>query len=67
MKAIIARAQGWGPDQEATARKLGLFRPRYSALVNGHVQVFSLDTLVAIAARSGLRVRVSAVRPYRAR
>lgn len=64
MKAIIGRAQGWCLDQDSTARKLGLFRSRYSALLNGHVEVFSLDTLVAIAAKAGLRVRVSAVRPY---
>jgi predicted XRE-type DNA-binding protein len=65
IKAITKHVEAWGKSQQGAARKLGLSQPRLNTLLNGHADAFSLDTLVAIAAKAGLQVRVSAVRRYR--
>jgi predicted XRE-type DNA-binding protein len=45
-------AQGW--TQAETARRLGITQPRVSKLKKGHLQDFSLDMLLTLAARAGL-------------
>ena len=65
IKAIAKHVEAWGKSQQAAAKKLGLSQPRLNALLNIHADAFSLDMLVAIAAKAGLQVRVSAVRHYR--
>jgi predicted XRE-type DNA-binding protein len=47
---------GW--SQTMAAQNLGLTQPRVSDLVRGKISKFSLDTLVNIAARLGLRTRL---------
>jgi predicted XRE-type DNA-binding protein len=64
-RAIRTRVESWGLTRDAAARKLGVTRPRLSALVAGEVNLFSLDTLVALAAKAGLTIRISATRSYR--
>ena len=53
--------------QGELAERLGLSRPRLSRLLKRDVDLFGLDSLAAIAARSGLTVRLSIARPYRKR
>jgi len=53
--------------QARLAELLGLSRPRMSRLLKRDVELFGLDSLAAIAARSGLTVRVSVARPYHKR
>lgn len=63
--AIGERLQSIPLTQAQKADRLGITQPRLNALLNGHLEQFSLDALVNLAARTGLSVRVSATRPYR--
>ncbi|PAT31739.1 transcriptional regulator [Vandammella animalimorsus] len=45
--------KGW--TQAEAARHLGITQPRVSRLIKGKVEDFSLDILVTLAARAGLR------------
>lgn len=47
-----------GLTQAETAKKLGLTQPRLNALLKGRINLFSLDSLVNIASRAGLSVRM---------
>jgi predicted XRE-type DNA-binding protein len=47
------KAQGW--TQAEAARRLGITQPRVSRLIKGQWQDFSLDMLLTLAARAGLR------------
>ena len=47
-----------GLTQAQAAAKLGLTQPRLNALLKGRINLFSLDSLVNIASRSGLSVRM---------
>lgn len=64
-RAIKTRVESWRVTREAAAMKLGVTRPRLSALVAEEVTLFSLDTLVTLAAKAGLTIRISATRRYR--
>lgn len=54
------KTQGW--TQAEAAQKLGITQPRVSRLIRGKVEDFSLDMLLTLAARAGLRpeLRLSA-------
>ena len=65
MKAIANQLETWGKSQQVMAKKLGVSQPRLNVLLKGNVESFSLDTLIAIAAKAGLNVRLSAVRKYK--
>lgn len=47
------KAQGW--TQAEAARRLGITQPRVSRLTRGRWQDFSLDMLLTLAARAGLK------------
>lgn len=47
----------------AVAKRLGIARPRFNALLRGRIGQFDLDALVTIAVRAGLRVDLEIVRP----
>ncbi len=47
-----------GMTQAKAAKVLGLATPRLNALLKGKIGLFSLDTLVKIATRAGLSVRL---------
>ncbi len=47
-----------GTTQAQAAKALGLTTPRFNALLKGKITLFSLDALVNIATRAGLRVRL---------
>ena len=40
------------------AKTLGLTTPRFNALLRGKINLFSLDALVNIAVRAGLRIEL---------
>ena len=63
MIAIREIVATWGVTQAAAAKKLGLTQPRMNDLLRGRINKFSLDTLMDIATRAGLAVRVEVVRP----
>lgn len=70
LEAIAAQLERYlneDTTQTELARRLGLSRPRISRLLKRDVDLFGLDSLAAIAARSGLAVRLGIARPYRKR
>jgi predicted XRE-type DNA-binding protein len=58
MLAIEKQVLRWKLPQEASAKKLGLTRPRLSDLLRGKIDKFSLDALMVIAVRAGLKVEL---------
>ncbi|MFE1514357.1 helix-turn-helix domain-containing protein [Corynebacterium bovis] len=48
---------GW--SQHTAGEHLGITQPRVSALVNGHIDKFSLDALVTIGAHVGIYLRLA--------
>ena len=49
-----------GLTQAEAAQLLGVTQPRVSDLVRGKIDVFSIDTLVKMLSRAGVRVTVTA-------
>jgi predicted XRE-type DNA-binding protein len=49
-----------GLTQAAAARLLAVSQPRVSDLVRGRIELFSIDTLVTMLAKAGVRVTVTA-------
>jgi len=62
---IIERISERKLTQARTAQLIGVTQPRISDLMRGRLDLFSLDTLVDIADRVGLRTRMI-VSPKRA-
>jgi predicted XRE-type DNA-binding protein len=58
MIAISEAVSAWGMTQMDAARRLGVTQPRLNDLLRGRVGKFSLDALVALAARAGLAVHL---------
>jgi predicted XRE-type DNA-binding protein len=58
MIAINEAVSAWGVTQMDAARRLGVTQPRVNDLLRGRVGKFSLDALVALAARAGLAVHM---------
>ncbi len=56
--AIERRVRSWKLTQAAAARRLGVTQPRLNDLLQGKIAKFSLDTLVDLAAKAGLSVRI---------
>jgi predicted XRE-type DNA-binding protein len=52
--------EGEGLTQAEAARLLGVTQPRVSALMRGKIDLFSIDTLVKMLSRMGIRVTVTA-------
>ncbi len=63
--AIRERIAGTSATQAELADWLGITRPRLNRLLKREVALFGLDSLVGLACRAGLTVRVSTTRPYR--
>jgi predicted XRE-type DNA-binding protein len=53
--------------QRAAAKLFGVTQPRISDLVRGKIDLFSIDTLVSMLARAGMRVEVRFARAGRRR
>jgi len=47
-----------GLTQADAAKALGLTQPRLNALLKGRIDLFSLDALVNVATKAGLKVRL---------
>ena len=58
MMALEGQIRGQGWTQAETARRLGVTQPRVSDLLRGKINLFGLDTLVAMAAAVGLRIQL---------
>ena len=50
--------RGWATTQAKAARRLGITQPRLNDLLHGKINKFSLDTLLALATRAGLKVKI---------
>jgi predicted XRE-type DNA-binding protein len=56
----LIRRSGW--SQREAAAKFGVTQPRISDLTRGRIDLFSLDTLVDMAAAGGLKPRITVKR-----
>jgi predicted XRE-type DNA-binding protein len=56
--AISEAVAAWHVTQTEAARRLGVTQPRLNDLLRGRIGNFSLDALVALAARAGLGVHL---------
>jgi len=59
MMAITERIKAEGLNQTEAAKKLDITQPRVSALIQGKIESFRLDTLVNMAHRLGLHVSMN--------
>lgn len=55
--ALLIRRRRW--TQVTAAKRLGVTQPRVSNLLRGKIHLFSIDALVEMAGRAGLRVEVT--------
>ncbi len=51
---LFIRDQGW--TQKEAAARLGVTQPRISDLMRGRIDLFSIDALLALLWRAGVRV-----------
>ena len=58
MIAINDEVRGWKTTQVQAARRLGITQPRLNDLLHGKINKFSLDTLMTLASRAGLKVTI---------
>jgi predicted XRE-type DNA-binding protein len=58
MIAIRDAVAAWRTTQAAAAKRLRLTQPRMNDLLRGRIAKFSLDALIDLATRAGLRVRL---------
>ena len=59
MTALTELINQRGLTQHQAARLLGVSQPRISNLVGGKLDLFSVDTLIALLARAGAEVTVA--------
>ncbi|HXZ00394.1 MAG TPA: XRE family transcriptional regulator [Stellaceae bacterium] len=59
MVAIKHRVDRWNTTQAQAARRLGITQPRLNDLLHGKINKFSLDTLLTLATRAGLKVKIA--------
>lgn len=60
LRSLRAQVSTWTGTQTDHASRLGITQPRYSRLMRGDEDSFTLDHLVKIAARAGLHMQVTA-------
>lgn len=58
MIAVQQAVASWKLTQSAAARKLAVTQPRLNDLLRGRIDKFSLDALILLATRAGLKVRL---------
>jgi len=59
MIAINDTIRAWDTTQAQAASRLGVTQPRLNDLLQGKINKFSLDTLLTLAGRAGLKVRIN--------
>ena len=67
MMSLAETIREQGMTQAQAAKLFGVTQPRVSDLVRGKVNLFSLDTLIDMAATAGMGPVVKVSRPKRAR
>jgi len=58
MMEIDKYIQREGISQAEAAKRLGVTQPRISGVVRGKIELFSVDTLIAMLAQAGLNVKI---------
>jgi len=58
MIVIKETVRRWNTTQAQAARRLGITQPRLNDLLQGKISKFSLDTLMTLATRAGLKVKI---------
>jgi len=58
MIAINEKVRSWNTTQLRAAHRLGITQPRLNDLLHGKINKFSLDTLLTLATRAGLKVKI---------
>jgi predicted XRE-type DNA-binding protein len=58
MSAVIDVVEGWDITQAAAARRLGVTQPRLNDLLKGRFHKSSLDALLILARKAGLKVEI---------
>jgi predicted XRE-type DNA-binding protein len=58
MSALTDVVERWNLTQAAAAKRLGITQPRLNDLLKGRFHKFSLDTLLILARRAGLKVEI---------
>ena len=58
MASLTAAVRRWNMTQAKAARRLGITQPRLNDLLHGKINKFSLDTLLTLATRAGLKVKI---------
>lgn len=58
MDAIIKEVSSWEVTQREAAERLGIKQPRLNALLKQRIGLFSLDALVELAIRAGIKVDI---------
>jgi predicted XRE-type DNA-binding protein len=59
MIAINDTIRAWNTTQAQAASRLGVTQPRLNDLLQGKINKFSLDTLLTLAGRAGLKVKIN--------
>lgn len=67
MRALQSWIEDEGLNQATAARLFGVTQPRVSDLVRGRINLFSIDTLMDMAATAGLSPQVSIKAPKRSK
>jgi predicted XRE-type DNA-binding protein len=67
MRALQSWIEDEGLNQATAAGLFGVTQPRVSDLVRGRINLFSLDTLMDMAATAGLSPQVSIKAPKRSK
>ncbi len=62
MIALVQWFEASGMTQATAAKTLDITQPRFNQLLKGKIEIFSLDALVNLATRAGMRVGLS-IRP----
>lgn len=66
---IMMKLEGWyeasGLTQARAAKELGVTQPRFNDLLKGRIDKFSLDALVNMTARAGMRVELRVKAPLK--
>ena len=59
MIGIHDTIRAWDTTQAQAAIRLGVTQPRLNDLLQGKINKFSLDTLLTLAGRAGLKVKIN--------
>lgn len=59
MIAIHDTVRAWDATQAQAASRLGVTQPRLNDLLQGKINKFSLDALLTLARRAGLKVKIN--------